>query len=96
MIRKTTLAAAAITLLLLILAVTKDQWLPPSWNRDWHNAWMVSPQSGADPREAILEDHRERVEAIETDYRERIEEQKELNARLQERLGELQRSKQES
>lgn len=96
MMRKTTLATAAIALLLLILAMTKDRWLPPSWNRDWHNAWMVSPQSGTDPREAILEDHRERVEAIETDYRERIEEQKELNARLEARLQELRRSKQES
>jgi len=91
--RKTSLVAAAIAVLMTVLALTKDQWMPPSWNRDWHHSWLNSPHFGGDPRQAILEDHRKRVEAIEKEYLPRIDREKELNRELERELNELKQAK---
>lgn len=92
--RRSTLVTAALAGLILILALTKDRWMPPGWNQDWHRSWLISPHFEGDPKEAILEDHKKRVEKVKTDYHSKIEIQKRLNHDLQQRLKELRPSSQ--
>lgn len=91
--RKSTLAAALFAAAILILGITRERWLPPSWNEEWHHAWLEPRRPTADPRVEVLTDHQKRVEEIEADYRARIEAEKARSLELQRKLEELRQAR---
>lgn len=91
--RKSTLAAALFAAAILVLGLTRDRWLPPNWNEEWHHAWLEPQRPSADPRVEVLADHQKRVEEIRADYGARIEAEKGRSIELQRKLEELRQAK---
>jgi hypothetical protein len=73
----------AVGLLVVILAGTKEWWLPKGLSDRWHDAWLsASPGGEGDSRSAVLAEHARLSAAQEKEFEAQIGKEKKTNAML--------------
>lgn len=78
--------------LVVCAAGTREWWIPPGLRDAWNQQWVKADLNSQDPREMLLAEHLNTLNAIEARYSELIEREKKKQDLL---LAELERLRKE-